>query len=161
MLHLLLSDKGKFAVANFMIDNKKFYICQGDTLGILLRLTWLVGDEMESLSLLLKLFPCDVINKEKSCEKTAEKLISLVHDKLYLKSFKNRINISCDYAIFSGIRKELNKKGMKNLENKITCCGSHDGINLHKNGQKKILMDIENNDGSGKMNKYLKTRISL
>ena len=135
-----------------MLDNKKFWA--GDTLGFHLRLTWLEdSDEIdfEELNLLLKLDPCDHLNHEKTAKATAKKLMSVVHDTLYLQKFRNQVNITCDYAIFGPIRKELDQLGLKNLENKITVCGSHDSVNLHKNAAKRILMDIENGDIKGKL----------
>lgn len=122
-------------------------------MGFLLRLTWLNDSDedcFEDLNLLWKLDPCDPLKHEKTAKATADKLISLVHDTLYLKKFENKLNITCDYAIFGPIRKELKKRGIANLENKITSCGSHDAINLVKNCGKRILMDIENGDEIGK-----------
>lgn len=115
-----------------------------------MNITWISNsDVFESLSLFVKLFDCDPTKPDKSVDATATKLVSFLRNELYLEKFESRITTTADYAIMRTLAKELNKLGWHNLENKLTVCGSHDGVNSFKNGNKKMWMNIENGDWKG------------
>ena len=108
------------------------------------------GEKFESLSLFLRLMECDSTKEDKSIKATAQKLVEYLRETLYLKEFEKQINLTCDYALFSSLEKELNRLGMMNLQNRITVCSTHDGQNVFKNALRKMSMNIENRDGEGK-----------
>ena len=114
-----------------------------------MNVTWVVKNEFKTLNLFLKLFELDPTKPDKSVKATAQKLVKFLRKTMYLQQFEPFVNLTSDYAIFSKLGSELNALGWHDLENKLTVCSSHDGVNMFKNALKNLWKNIENKDGKG------------
>ena len=137
------------AVANFQLDHKYVHKAQGDTLGILVRLTWLdKNKQFNGFNIFLSLEECDKFIGEKTCEATAHKLYDFLSKKMNLLDHMSKVTFTSDHAIYEGIEKYLNQLGIKNLANKFVICAAHNVMNVFKVTESEVNLNIEKEDAT-------------
>lgn len=138
-----------------MTDHKTIY--EQTALGSLIRCTWIEKCqrdpkqiEFSGFSLFFDMTVCDPTQHEKTAESTADKLVDLLFSRMKLEKHKSSLSFCSDQAIHNGIIEKMNERGLTDLENKWTLCGSHDSGTVFKRVGAEKKENIKHGDEESK-----------
>ena len=138
-----------------MTDHKTIH--EKTALGTIIRSTWLGKCEknpkkfhFNGFSIFFDMSLCDPTQHSKSADATADKLIDLLFSRMKLEKHKSSLSFCSDQAIQNGIIEKMNDKGMSDLENSWTLCGSHDGGTIFKRVGAEKKENIKHGDEESK-----------
>ena len=138
-----------------MTDHKTIH--EKTALGTIIRSTWIekcrkmpnqIG--FSGFSLFFDMALCDATQHDKTAESTADKLVDLLFSRMKLEKHKSSMSFCSDQAIQNGILTKMNQRGVHDLENKWTLCGSHDGGTIFKRAASEKKENIKHGDTKSK-----------